>query len=281
MAGERIIPTYKIGAESPDSEDVNADQHLQQQGMKNDQSAQGSDQQGTDQGKDTNTPPDKFKDKSPEQVVEMYQNLEKKMGEQSKELGQMRKMMQQMESSQQTQVDQGQQTQQQADDFMTQMQSIQDQVENGEIDVAQGIAQASQLTMQQAASQFDQRLQEYDQSRTAQEMQSKFSTDHPDFAELKDNGTLEQYMQANPMHDEFSAYFAHKADENAKAIEQAKEEGKQEAQRLAQGADQQRTVLSKPGATVRQAQQRQTGPLSEPEIVQGQLAAMKRVRGDA
>lgn len=278
MAGKNeVIQTYKLG-EALQQENVNADQYQQEQDMKNVQQKEEPQQQP---GKDGDKTPDKFKGKTPEQIAEMYTNLEKKMGDQSKELGELRKMVKDMGSAQQNQVDQGNQSQAQADDFMTQMQAIQEQVENGEIDVAEGLAKTNELTLQQANRQFDQRLQEYDQSRTAQELQQEFSSKHPDFTELRDNGALDEVIQANPMHDEFSAYFEYKWNETQKAIDAAKEEGRQEAQKLAEGAEQQRTILSKPGATVRQAQQRQTGPLSEPQIVQGQLEAMKRARGDA
>jgi hypothetical protein len=168
----------------------------------------------------------------------------------------------------------------QTPDFNAQMAEIQKKVNEGDLDISDALAQAGEIQRQAAAQEFEQRLQEYDQERTAKEMYDRFLQDNPDFTQMDQDGTLDQLIQQNPMHDKFSAYFANKAQQLEQQVNDAYERGKQEGQKLATADESQRTVLSKPGASARQAHSQETKrkPANESEMVQNQLATLQKLR---
>lgn len=185
-----------------------------------------------------------------------YKNLEKKLGEQGNEMGQLKKqnqeLVQQLEQMQAGDQDK-QKGEQQAPDYEGKMNDIYKQLDNGDISVEEALRQSNSLTAEMAKQNADQlatekvqkALEEKDQEAKVQE----FFKQHPDFEQLREAGTLEEVKNQMPgFHDDFSAYFAYKAQQ---AEQQGYEKGKSEMQQLAEGEAGTEKVLQKPGSAIR------------------------------
>ena len=142
------------------------------------------------------------------------------------------------------------------EDYQSELSEVYKELESGEIGIEEAMQRSNTLTtetaskkaIEQATKQFQTTLQE----RDAEAIQKKFLKDNPDFAELRDSGKLEPIKQeSGGMHDDFSAYFAYKAqhpmEEENPALETPEE-------------------ASKPGA-----------PLSQSEMEESMLKAMEKV----
>jgi len=95
--------------------------------------------------------------------------------------------------------------------------TIYQQLNDGDISVEDAMQQSNALTAEatskKAVEQAEKNIQTILQERDAREVQDKFLKDHPDFVQLKDSGAFESIKQeAGGMHDDFSAYFAYKAE---------------------------------------------------------------------
>jgi len=217
---------------------------------------------------------------SAEALGEAYQNLESKLGEQGNELGTERAAknaaLHEIEGLKATAAETAKADQTPGEgDYETQLADIYKKLNDGDITVEDAMQKSNTLTaematdiaVQKATQGFESTLQD----RDAKGIQDQFLKDHPDFAELRDSGKLEEIKGQSPMHDDFSAYFALKATT-------AKEEGKTEAAKLAAGDEATKTVLTKPGETIQQENIPKT-PLSDAEAEDSMLKAMEPSAG--
>lgn len=209
---------------------------------------------------------------------ERYKQLEKKLGEQGNELGVMRQQNQELQSTLQ-QMQKQPESQEEAQGLETQLKNIRTKMDVGDLspdeamfETAQIVSQMSRMEAEQIA---DQRLQKFQQDSQAEQILNTFHKDNPDFEELRQTGTLEEVKKQLPgLHDDFSAYYAYKAQT---AADEAYERGKAEMEKLASGDAAAGKVLSKPGNTIRQKNQQ---PLTSPkDIKQSMLDRLKAARG--
>ena len=204
---------------------------------------------------------------SPEDMAAGYSELEKVLGRQSAELSQLR---QQAEK----QAPAPAQEQEPPQDFVGARGVIEKQIEEGELSISEGLTKLSALTQQETEFQLEEKFAAYDEKRAATEQYDNFVGANPDFLEYEQQGALNEEMAANPMHDKFSAYYAVKAKVDTAS---AYEKGKEEALKLAKGADGTKSVLSKPGVTAREPVKPQKG-LSDSDKVSGMMAALAAAR---
>lgn len=199
---------------------------------------------------------------------ERYRQLEKKLGEQGDELGLMRQQNQELQTAlQQMQQSQTPEGQEESKGLQDQLQSIRQKMDDGDLspdeamfETANIVAQMSKMEAEQIT---EQRLQKYQQDTQAEQVLNQFHRDNPDFEELRQTGTLEEVKKQLPgLHDDFSAYYAYKAQT---AADEAYKRGKEEMEKLASGDAAAGKVLSKPGQTIRQKNQK---PLTSPKDVQ-------------
>lgn len=210
---------------------------------------------------------------------ERYKQLEKKLGEQGNELGTMRQQNQELQQAlQQMQQSQTPEGQEQSRDLQSQLQDIRKQMDEGELSPDEAMFQTAQITSEMARMEAEQiadaKLQKFQQDAEADKVLSQFHRQYPDFEESRQTGTLEEVKKQLPgLHDDFSAYFEHKA---RTAADEAYERGKKEMEKLAQGDAAAGKVLSKPGNTIRQKNQQ---PLtSDKDVKQSMMDRLKAVR---
>ena len=212
---------------------------------------------------------------SPEALATAYQNLEGKLGEQGNELGTERAAknaaLQEIEGLKaDAEAKVGEPPPE--GDYEAQLSEIYKQLNDGDLSVEDAMQRSNTLTAEMAAKKaVDEATQSFEttlQDRDAKEIQDQFLKDHPDFAELRDGGKLEPIKQESSMHDDFSAYFALKATT-------AKEEGKEEAAKLAAGDEGTKAVLTKPGESIQQENIPKT-PLSDMEAQDSMLKAIEK-----
>ncbi len=218
--------------------------------------------------------------KSVEDLAKSYQELESMAGRQSSEVGDLRRQMDMIQQQLAAGADKGKAESKEAaePDFDTQLKEIEEQVESGDLSWSQAIRMSAEITAKRTAAEAQKAFQQYDQQKQIQSQQDKFLQDHPDFLEAQKNGTLQQYKQTNPFHDDFSAYWHWKADTQAAEKEalakEAFEKGKQEVSQLAKGSEAAKKVLAKPGSDIRKTQA--TGKrLSPHEIKQSMLSRIE------
>jgi hypothetical protein len=225
--------------------------------------------------------------KSPEELAKAYAELEKDHGRIGSELGNTRKqnelLMNHLNAQLQNQGQAGNAgAQPQLTDFDTEIANTTQMVEAGDLSVGEGMKKVAELTAAKVASMSQQQFAEYDKKRSAETVLQQFRRDNPEFDQVLASGALEPFKQANPMHDNLSAFYEWKGQQAITAAEQkvkeAYEKGKAETAALAAGADGTRKVLTKPGGEARTTNQ-QTGPVTEADKIQGMLAALQQARG--
>lgn len=227
---------------------------------------------------------------SPEDLAKSYQELEGHVGRQSSEVGDLRKTNQVL-LSQLELLQQGHPSatgwataQQQAVEpsFDEQLGKIQEQVNSGDIDVAEALRQTASVTKQSSLSAAKEEFARMERERSARSIQDQFLKDNPDFLAAQQSGTLTQIRQQNPLHDDFSAYWAHKAQQEAvskaEVEKSAYERGKSDVSKLAQGAEAARKVLANPGTDTRNANP-PNQPMSDAQIKASMAAALSRAKG--
>ncbi len=222
---------------------------------------------------DNATEPEKLLGKfnSPEEMATSYKELEDTLGRQGSELGNLRKQMEAMnEDKAVVEADTGQ-----VSDFAEMKSVIETKVEEGEISVSEGMSQMAEITQQQTAAQMEEKFAAYDEKRSAEGQYEKFINENPEFLEMEESGALNEVMQQNPMHDKFSAFYAVKGKAESDA---AYERGKEEALKIAKGADGTKSVLSKPGSNSRDVTKPQKG-MNDSEKVSGMMSALAAARG--
>lgn len=181
-----------------------------------------------------------------------YKNLEKKLGEQGNEMGQLKQQNKQLveQLEQMKSEDQGKpKGDQQAPGYEAKMNEITKQLEAGDISVEEAFRQSNTLTRQASEQVASARVKEALAEKEQEEQVQRFFKDHPDFQQLKESGELEGVKEQMPgFHDDFSAYFAYKAQQAEKT---GYEKGRQEMEALAQGDANTDQVLRNPGSAIR------------------------------
>ena len=210
---------------------------------------------------------------SPDELASAYSELEKKLGEQGQELGTQRAMNQTL--LQQLQQGQGQaktpptEPEAEAIDYDAQMQELMNAVEEGDLSIGEALMKSAQLSAQIAERNALSKYEEINNQRTLQQTQQHFLEANPDFLALQQTGALDSVKKQFPgLHDDFSAYYALKADHAAQQAAQ-----KQETARIAQGDVRTEKVLQKPGTQAKNIGKKQ-GKMSDHDIKQSMLAQL-------
>jgi hypothetical protein len=220
--------------------------------------------------------------KSPDELAKAYSELEQRFGKQSGEVGELRRQQQilfgQLEGGKGQQGGQAKATAPAQPDFDAQLADIQAKVDEGEISIAEALKLSSEVSANKAAILATQQMQQYQQQQQAQQVQTQWLEQNPDYTQFVGSPEHAAIMKANPLHDDFSAYYAWKAEQ---AAAQAYEKGKAEVQSLAQGAEAGRKVLAGQGATIRQNNPAQVPAWKyDPESTKAKMmATLDKIRG--
>jgi len=143
-----------------------------------------------------------------------------------------------------------------AKNYESELSKVYSELEDGDLSVEQAMQKSNALTAEMAAekavAKASETFQTTLQERDAENLQKQFLADHPDFVKLRDSGKLEPIKKGSRgLHDDFSAYFAFKA-EHPMGVEEEES----------------------PGAGVEQTGKPQA-PLSDDEIEASMLKAIK------
>lgn len=117
----------------------------------------------------------------------------------------------------------------------------------------QAIGLTAKMVKEDTLSEAGAQVQDLLQEKDANVMMNKFYEANPEFSGLQEEGAFQALKDSNPLHDDFSAYYEHQAQESASKIselEAALEEAKNVAN-LAGGDDRTSKVFSKPGGDLR------------------------------
>ncbi|OPY82497.1 MAG: hypothetical protein A4E65_00797 [Syntrophorhabdus sp. PtaU1.Bin153] len=234
--------------------------------------------------------PEKFQGKTTDDLIKMYQDLEKDHGRIGKEVGDLRKqndiqtkqtelLLNQLSSLTQ---ERSKTSSQQAPDFDQRIADLRTAVESGEMDIGEAFAQTVALTTERAGAIATEAVKRARQEDNATAAKDRFLKDNPDFPELQQSGKLAEIRTENPMHDDFSAYYEYKRREALSTadarVKEAYDKGIAEGGKLAQGAEAAGRVSGKSGASVRTPPS--TGkPVTDAEKVSGMLGVLKSIRG--
>ena len=163
--------------------------------------------------------------------------------------------------------------------YEQQIAEIQQKIENGEIAVSEGVVMSNNLTAEYAAKRATERMDKTLREREVQKERETFLESNPDFDELRQSGVLDKVKRNMPnLHDDFSAYYAFKAEQNRLAIEDARKQGvelgKTEAARIAEGDRRTKKVLQKPGVSAAEIG-RPEGKANPADIKKSMLEALR------
>jgi len=220
--------------------------------------------------------------KSPDDLAKAYAELEKRFGQQSGEVGELRKQQQilfgQLGEKGGQQGGQASSAPPAQPDYDAQLMDIQQKVDDGELSIAEALKLSSDISANKAATLAAQQMQKIQQQQQAQQVQTQWLEQNPDYTEFVGSPDHASIMKSNPLHDDFSAYHAWKAQ---RAATEAYEKGKAEVQSLAQGAEAGRKVLAGQGATIRQNNPAQVPAWKyDPESTKARMmATLDKIRG--
>lgn len=224
--------------------------------------------------------------KSDEELEKGYVNLKKSYDTQGNEIGTLRannqslqqtnETLQRMLTTMQENNKPAQEPEPPKTDYEAELQNIRKEFKKGNIDEDELVLRTNKLTALQVSEDANQKLEKMRtelqnsfnsqlSERDQQVMLKDFHDKYPDFQELVTSGKLEEVKSQNPLHDDFSAYWALKAQE-------AFEKGKQEQSEISSGSENTNKVLSDPGTSM---QTPKTKPTSEADIKASMLAAAK------
>lgn len=200
---------------------------------------------------------------TPEELEKAYMGLESKMGEQGKEMGDLRKQNQEMNAKLFTLVDRlGQQgnttgtTEPSAPDYDAQVSDIMGKVEEGDLKISEALKKAMDLASAKTLSLAQESFEAMNAQNTAAAAKKAFIEKNPDFIQTQQSGELEKIKAEDPLHDDYSAYFALKARQtalaNETAVKEAYEKGKNEQANLEKGVSVTEKVLSGSGTEINQ-----------------------------
>ena len=216
--------------------------------------------------------------KSSGELASAHESLQGKLGEQGKELGDIKaqntlltKQMNDLMKNSQKEVEEAENAEPPTD-YQKELANIYQAVDEGEMSLEEGMKMSNSLTAQlateEATKEATAAFQKILSERDAQGVQQKFLDENPDFLPMKEAGALDEVVKSsNGLHDDFSAYFALKATE-------AREQGRAEQASLEEGTKEAGSVLSKPGSTIRQTNNKT--PSSRSELRASMLEAVKQ-----
>lgn len=223
---------------------------------------------------------------SPEDLEQSYTSLSSKLGEQGQELGTLKAqnelLMRQLQEKQATPekpVKEEPQT-----DYDQLLAEVGKAAEDGSIGMDEALLKVADITRQRTealaeaktAAMFDKAVNTFNEKLSERDQQvviDKFNEDNPEYAQWQQDGSLQEIMASNPLHDELSAYYAKKAQVAAEEAQANFEKGKAEAARLKQGSEPVKKVLSKPGQSIQTANTPKQ-KLSKGELRKSMLAAI-------
>jgi len=187
--------------------------------------------------------------KSQDDLIKSYQELENKLSETGAQNKQLTELLLNKNAAP---TEPAKPAEPEGPSYDEQLAAIQQDVEDGKLTVAEGIVKSSNLAAEHATQQALTRSEKMQQEKAIKSEQAAFLEQHPDFEELKRTGVLDKVKKNMPhLHDDFSAYFQHKATvamtEADEARRQGEEKGKQEAARIADGDRRTKKVLQQPG----------------------------------
>lgn len=220
-----------------------------------------------------------------------YEELSKKFGEHSNQVGELRKqnqtMAQQMEEiqSKAAEREKAARNAEPPTDYEKMLSDIADQLDAGDISERDALLQSNKITREwtkaEAAQEKEQLLsqarseaQSLLDQKDSDQIVSRFHESNPDYQELADNGTINELMSDDPLLDDLSAFWKHKAQSAAAEKDAAFEAGKQEALRVKSGSENTGKVLADPGTSM-QTQQKSNRPASESDIKASMLTQFK------
>lgn len=219
--------------------------------------------------------------KTQDDLVKSYQSLEQQLGKQGEELGSLKKTNETLLKAFEKAggKDTGKEQQAQEVPYEQQIAALSQQVEEGNLSIGEALVKSTQMAVEMATRNTLQKVDEVQQKRGLEATQQQFLKDNPDFTQLRESGTLDQVKQTLPgLHDDFSAYYALKAQQAAAAVEQARAEGiaagKVEAARIADGDKRTEKVIAQPGGPQVQNLGRAPKPMSDYEMKQSMLAKL-------
>lgn len=96
-------------------------------------------------------------------------------------------------------------------EFQSQRAKIQEDMDEGKLSLAQGTAMLQEVSDKYNDWKVQTALQAQAREAEAAKIQENFLKENGDFTELRDSGKLQEIIDGNPLHDAFSAYYAHKA----------------------------------------------------------------------
>jgi hypothetical protein len=180
-------------------------------------------------------------------LEKMFEESQKMIGKQSNEIGKLRGELQ--TNAPKTEEKQKGPSEQ------DQIKTILKAVDDGEMDMQEGMMKAlelnTNLTTAQVMTKFGKMKEEEEVGKATQD----FHTKNPDYKSLVESGALDQYLQDDPMADEYVAYKSYKADEKVRTLTEEYEAkiaaAKTEGARLADGSKGAADVLGKSGAAAR------------------------------
>jgi hypothetical protein len=167
------------------------------------------------------------------------------------------------------------------EDYDARISELIGQFDSGEVEGGEAMATIARFAMEKGVKTATSAIRSELEQANAQKTEQAFHEANPDFKELAQNGTLNAIMQQNPMHDQFSAYFAHKAAAMQAKLDEAaalaKIEGQREGVQMAGQKQKAGAILGKQGAGVRDKNQ-VVSYGSRDERKQGMLAALNAAR---
>ena len=119
---------------------------------------------------------------------------------------QLQQLTQQLSQSQQAQP--GEPQQNPMDMLNQQLSDIQEMASKGEITYEEMLAQTAPIIKQQAVLEVQQQLQQDAQQRQVQDAQGQFLQQYPEFQQFVQSPEAQALVQANPVFDHVSAFFA-------------------------------------------------------------------------
>lgn len=208
---------------------------------------------------------------TPEDLAKGYTELETLLNKQGTEVGDLRKQNAELSAKKEPVKEKGGED---TKSYSDREKEILENIDKGDVELAAGMAELMSLTREETTKEMETKFSAHDDKRAAQDLYDDFVEDNPLFSELKTAGKLAEVMKTNPMHDEFSAYFAVKAELDAAS---SFEKGQEEALKISKGADGTRRVLGDTGSQNRDAPVPKKG-MSQSEQAGGMLAAIQASR---
>ena len=222
--------------------------------------------------------------KSPDELEKSYISLEQKLGKHGEELGMLRGQNQQlmeMLKSQQAGQQQAQPSAGQEDKIASIVEAYgkldfledPDAASKGANLLLQAIRATKDEVMSEAQNKFSSILTE----KEAEKLRTRFIEENPDFVEMQNQGVFQSMKTKNPLHDDFSAYYAlksAKASEQIAALQAQLDEAKRIAN-LAGGDSGTAKVYTKPGGEIAA----KSKPRTITELKQSALDAVRRAKG--